>query len=62
MLRAKTATEDGGRGGVDAEAVSALVNLGYRQKEAERVVREVARQESDDLAEVIRLALKRLST
>jgi Holliday junction DNA helicase RuvA len=61
MLRAKTSREDGGRGGVDAEAVSALVNLGYRQKEAERVVREITREGSEDLAEVIRLALKRLS-
>jgi len=62
VLRAKTAGDGGVRGAVETEAVSALVNLGYRQKDAERVVREIAREGSDDLAEVIRLALKRLST
>ena len=61
VLRGKTAGEGGVRGAVENEAASALVNLGYRQKEAERVVREIARAGSDDLAEVIRLALKRLS-
>jgi Holliday junction DNA helicase RuvA len=45
---------------VDSEAVSALVNLGYRAPEAERAVRAVAAG-SKDLAEVIRRALQKLS-
>ncbi|MBI3061606.1 MAG: Holliday junction branch migration protein RuvA [Deltaproteobacteria bacterium] len=43
------------------DAVSALVNLGYRQGEAERSVREVARQGEATLAEVLKEALRRLS-
>jgi holliday junction DNA helicase RuvA len=45
----------------DAEAVSALVNLGYRQPEAERAVRAVSAAGSKDLADVIRRALQKLS-
>jgi len=50
-----------GAGPLDAEAVSALVNLGYRQSEAERAVRTVAAGGVGDLAEVIRRALQKLS-
>jgi len=45
----------------DAEAVSALVNLGYRQVEAERAVRAVMTGGASDLADVIRGALQKLS-
>lgn len=45
----------------DAEAVSALVNLGYRQADAERAVRAVTAGGAQDLAEVIRRALQKLS-
>jgi Holliday junction DNA helicase RuvA len=45
----------------DAEAVSALVNLGYRQHEAERAVRAAVADGARELAEVIRRALRRLS-
>jgi Holliday junction DNA helicase RuvA len=45
----------------DMEAVSALVNLGYRQPEAERAVRSVAAAGAKELAEVIRRALQKLS-
>jgi len=45
----------------DAEAVSALVNLGYRQAEAERAVRTAAASGARDLADVIRGALQKLS-
>jgi len=45
----------------DAEAVSALVNLGYRQAEAERAVRAVAASGMRELADVIRRALQKLS-
>lgn len=45
----------------DAEAVSALVNLGYRQPEAERAVRAVTAAGAKELAEVIRRALQKLS-
>jgi len=48
-------------GGADAEAVSALVNLGYRQPEAERAVRAVTTAGAKELAEVIRRALQKLS-
>lgn len=46
---------------VESEAVSALVNLGYRQPEAERAVRKAIDVESNDLAAVIRAALRKLS-
>ena len=44
------------------EAVSALVNLGYRRPEAEKAVRAAREREGDDLAAVIRAALRKLST
>jgi Holliday junction DNA helicase RuvA len=47
--------------GVEGEAVSALVNLGYRQPEAERAVRKAMDVERNDLAAVIRAALQQLS-
>lgn len=47
---------------LEADAVSALVNLGYPQRDAERAVHEVAGGGGGHhLAEVIRLALQRLS-
>lgn len=50
------------RSDLGADAVSALVNLGYPQRDAQRAVDEVAgRVDGRDLAEVIRLALQRLS-
>lgn len=47
--------------GVEAEAISALVNLGYRRPDAERAVKAAA-AESSDLERVIRDALRRLSS
>jgi Holliday junction DNA helicase RuvA len=47
--------------GLEIEAVSALVNLGYRQPEAERTVRKAIEVEKGDLAAVIRAALRHLS-
>jgi Holliday junction DNA helicase RuvA len=44
-----------------ADAVSALVNLGYRQGEAEKTVREVARAAESKLPDVLKEALRRLS-
>lgn len=43
------------------DAVSALVNLGYRRAEAEKSVREVAQQGERPLPEVLKEALRRLS-
>ncbi|MGH7828609.1 MAG: Holliday junction branch migration protein RuvA, partial [Candidatus Binatia bacterium] len=43
------------------DAVSALVNLGYRQGEAEKTVREVAQGREKALEEVLKEALRRLS-
>jgi Holliday junction DNA helicase RuvA len=51
----------GSRNGLETEATSALVNLGYRQPQAERAVRDVMRQGANDLGAVIREALQRLS-
>jgi Holliday junction DNA helicase RuvA len=45
----------------DTEAVSALVNLGYRQADAERAVRAAQGTGASELADVIRQALRKLS-
>lgn len=55
------ATPAGSGSPLDGEAVSALVNLGYRAAEAERAVRGVSAAGATDLAEVIRRALQKLS-
>jgi Holliday junction DNA helicase RuvA len=47
--------------GAETEAVSALVNLGYREADADRAVREAVRDGTAELADVIRAALKNLS-
>lgn len=47
--------------GVEAEAVSALVNLGYRRPEAEKAAKAMAASGAATLEDVIRGALKRLS-
>lgn len=47
---------------LSAEAVSALVNLGYRRAEAERAVRDVMRRGVTAIADMIREALRSLST
>ena len=43
------------------DAVSALVNLGYRRAEAEKSVSEIARNGEGSLGEVLKEALRRLS-
>lgn len=43
------------------DAVSALVNLGYRRGEAEKSVRDIARREKITLEELLKQALRRLS-
>lgn len=48
-------------GASDAEAVSALVNLGYRAADAERAVRAAVAAGARELADVIRKALQKLS-
>lgn len=48
--------------GLEAEAVSALVNLGYRRNEAERAVKGACAAGANDLEAVIRTALKRVGT
>jgi Holliday junction DNA helicase RuvA len=45
-----------------AEAVSALVNLGYKQAEAERAVKDVEHAGAAPLADLIRAALRRLAS
>lgn len=49
-------------GGDAAEAVSALVNLGYKQHEAERAVAVAEQGGTRALADLIREALRRLAT
>jgi Holliday junction DNA helicase RuvA len=55
-------TADGGQPvtGLEGEAVSALVNLGYRRNEAERAVKVACAAGASDLEAVIRTALKRV--
>lgn len=56
-------SEEAGRGDgsqLMRDAVSALVNLGYRQGEAEKSVREIARRGGKTLAEVLKEALRGL--
>jgi Holliday junction DNA helicase RuvA len=58
-------TEYAAGGGTDGsqvarDAVSALVNLGYRRPEAEKCVREIAKKEGT-LADVLKEALRQLS-
>jgi Holliday junction resolvasome RuvABC DNA-binding subunit len=43
------------------DAVSALVNLGYRRPEAEKNVREITQRGERPLPEVLKEALRRLS-
>lgn len=47
---------------LSSEAVSALVNLGYRRQQVEKMVREIIRGGETDLADVIRESLWRLAT
>ncbi len=47
---------------LSTEATSALVNLGYRQAQAEKTVRAVVRDGHSTIADVIRESLQRLST
>jgi len=57
-------SEEAGRGDgsqLMRDAVSALVNLGYRKNEAEKSVREIAPKENGTLSEVLKDALRRLS-
>jgi Holliday junction DNA helicase RuvA len=57
------ASADNGRAapGLETEAVSALLNLGYRQAEAERAVKAARAGGAGDLEAVIRTALRRVS-
>jgi len=61
QLCGKPADQQRAQTSIEAEAVSALVNLGYRQPEAERAVRKAIDVERNDLAAVIRTALQKLS-
>jgi Holliday junction DNA helicase RuvA len=61
LICGKPAGRPRAQDGLELEAVSALVNLGYRQPEAERTVRKTIEVEKGDLAAVIRAALRQLS-
>ena len=47
--------------GIDGDAISALVNLGYQRSDAFTAVTKAKAQANDNLQELIRLALKELS-
>lgn len=56
------ATPAAGRSGLEPDAVSALVNLGYRETDAQDAVRRVLGElELDELGPLIREALRRLA-
>jgi len=63
LVQGERAAEQGrtGGSGLEAEAVSALVNLGYRRPEAERAVKAAHGAGEQGLESIIRDALKRLS-
>jgi len=63
LVKGARGGDDGRRAsGLDAEAVSALVNLGYRRTEAERAVKAARVAGANDIEAVIRTALKRVAT
>ncbi len=63
ILRAARSTTTVVRSGGDgAEAVSALVNLGYKQIEAERAVSSAEKAGASPIEDVIREALRRLAS
>ncbi len=62
LVKGARGADDGMRAtGTEAEAVSALVNLGYRRNEAERAVKAVCAAGATDIEAIIRNALKRVS-
>ena len=62
LVKGARGADDGRRGsGLEAESVSALVNLGYRRSEAERAVKVACAGGATAIETVIRSALKRLS-
>ncbi len=61
LLKGARQSENGQRAaGFEGEAISALVNLGYRRSEAERAVKAACAGGAADLETVIRSALKRV--
>ncbi len=62
-LRGLPAAEPGRAAtGIEAEAVSALVNLGYKRNEAESSVKTACAAGATDLEAIIRAALKRVTS
>jgi Holliday junction DNA helicase RuvA len=62
LQQSRAASAKAPRGGDAAEAVSALVNLGYKQHEAERAVARAEESGHGALADLIREALRRLAS
>jgi len=62
VVKGARGADNGRRGtGLEAEAVSALINLGYRHLEAERAVKAACAAGARDIETVIRTALKHVS-
>jgi Holliday junction DNA helicase RuvA len=62
LQQSRAATATARRGGDAPEAVSALVNLGYKQQEAERAVARAEEAGLGALPDLIREALRRLAS
>ncbi len=62
LQQSRAASTTARRGGDAAEAVSALVNLGYKQQEAERGVARAEEAGARALPDLIREALRRLAS
>jgi Holliday junction DNA helicase RuvA len=61
LVKGTRGADDGRRAsGLETEAVSALINLGYRRSEAERAVKVACAGGANDIETVIRSALKRV--
>jgi len=61
-LKGRLTSTEPGKGDLRGDAASALVNLGYRQAQAMTTVEAVlADNPTDDVGEVLRLALQRLT-
>lgn len=62
MLAQASSDPEAGRSFADAEAMEALVSLGYSASDAARAVRNVEKSADMDAQSILKLALKRLSS
>jgi Holliday junction DNA helicase RuvA len=48
-------------GGIHGDALSALLNLGYKRRDVEKIVQEVCEKESQDVQKVVKESLRQLA-